>query len=125
MPGCASRNCASRRGRKYLAVLTMPTSSGPVFRPRNRATRSSASRIVESTRRVWASRCSPTIVSDTFRLVRSNTGMPTSSSNSLICMETAGGVRFSSSAARAKLRWRATEAKTRIWRSVTFFIKES
>jgi hypothetical protein len=37
-------------------------------------------------------------------------------------METAGGDRFSSSAARAKLRCFATEAKTRNCRKDTFFI---
>ena len=76
MPGCSSRNCASMRGTKYLAVLTMPTSSTPVERPRKRATMSSASRIAASTRRVCASTYSPTMVSDTLRLERSNSGKP-------------------------------------------------
>src|SRR5437764_432276 len=54
-PGCSSRKRASRRGRKYFAVLTMATSSGPVRRPRKRATMSSASRIAPRTRWVSAS----------------------------------------------------------------------
>ena len=40
-----------------------------------------------------------------------------------VCIVTAGGLRCKASAARAKLRCRATSVKTRIWRNVTFFIQ--
>src|ERR1700712_1346075 len=52
----------------------------------------------------------------------SNSGNPACSSSLRTCVETAGCVRCSSSAAREKLRLRATASKTLSWRRVAFFI---
>jgi len=65
---------------------------------------------------------SPVVVRLTFLPLRSNKGMPTCDSSSLICMVTAGGVRCKFSAARTKLNWRATSLKTRSCRKVAFFM---
>jgi len=67
--------------------------------------------MADNTRWVCASMYSPTVVSETCRLVRSNRGSPTSASSSLICIDTAGAVSFNSSAARIKLKCLATDAK--------------
>jgi len=55
--------------------------------------------------------------------MRSNSGKPTWDANSLICVDTAGCDRCSSSAAREKFMCRAAAANTRNCRSVTFFIR--
>ena len=68
-----------------------------------------------STRRRWSA--TPA------RPLRSNSGRPTCASSSLICMVTAGGLRCSASAARAKLSCRATSVKTLSCRKVTFLIQ--
>ena len=49
----------------------------------------------------WCTSMSPASVSATPRPMRSNSGRPTLSSSCLSCIDTAGGVRCSSSAARA------------------------
>ena len=48
----------------------------------------------------------------------SKSGSPACASRLFTCIETAGCVRCSSSAAREKERWRATASKTLSWRSV-------
>ena len=58
-------------------------------------------------------------------VLRSNRGRRTADSSCLICIDTAGAVRCSSSAARAKLRCLATEANTCTWRTVTGSIRDS
>jgi hypothetical protein len=54
------------------------------------------------------------------RFSRSNSGMPTCDSTSLICIDTAGGVRCRASAAAVTLPCWATSTNTRNWRKVTF-----
>src|SRR5881275_1698115 len=57
--------------------------------------------------------------------MRSNSGKPTWDANSLICVDTAGCDRCSSSAAREKFMWRAAVANTRSCRRVTLRIATS
>ena len=54
------------------------------------------------------------------RPIRSKSGAPQLASSSFTCIDTAGWVRCSSSAAAVKLSFRATAPKTRSWRSVAF-----
>ena len=125
-PDARRESCASSRGRKYLRGADhADVQHARSRRPRKRATMSSASaHAPRAPAGCRPARTRPTMVSETLRLARSNSGRPTSASSSLICMETAGGVRSSSSAARAKLECRATAAKTRSCRRVAFFIKD-
>src|SRR5438309_2247100 len=67
------------------------------------------------------SRSAPAAVRWTFLPTCSKSGTPACSSSFLIWPEIAGCVRCSSSAARAKLRCRATDANTLSWRSVACF----
>jgi len=113
------------RGTKYLAVPTMPMVTRPARTPFRRAIVSSASLSEPSTRRACRSMYSPPVVSVIWRPPRSKSGNPTASSRSRTCIETAGGVRCNSSAARANERWRATIVNTRSWRIDTFNISNS
>ena len=120
-PDARSRKRASRRGTKYLAVLTMPIVSAPACdapqaRHRVLGVLERRQHPPGVDQQVLAGRGQRDLRG---RRDRTAAGRPRSSS-SLICIETAGGVRCSSSAARAKLRCRATAAKTRSCRMVTF-----
>src|SRR4051812_17076570 len=71
--------------------------------------------------RTMPSRSVPAAVRWVFLPTCSKSGTPAFSSSFLIWPEIAGCVRCSSSAARAKLRCRATDANTLSWRSVACF----
>jgi hypothetical protein len=73
--------------------------------------------------RTMPSRSAPAAVRWVFLPSCSKRATPACSSSFLICPETAGCVRCSSSAARAKLRCRATDANTLSWRSVACFTR--
>ncbi len=72
--------------------------------------------------RACSSSSPPAAVRYTFLPSCSNSGTPASVASSLTCIETAGCVRCSSSAAREKESCRATASKIFSWRSVAFFI---
>src|SRR5690606_8433407 len=116
-------NAASRCGTKYFAVVSMPRCNTPVCTLRSLAMRFSASLKAPSTRSTYTRKYSPVSVRVTFPPLRSNSGKRTADSSCLICMETAGAVRCSSSAARAKLARRATAANTCSCRIVTGSIR--
>ena len=119
-PGWSFWKRASRWGTKYLAVLTMPMVSSPCSMRFKRAIAWSASLSAASSRLAWIRKYSPAVDSVTVRPLRSNSGRPTCDSISLICIDTAGGVRCSVSAARAMLPCWATSVKTRSCRNVMF-----
>ncbi|MDT4876851.1 hypothetical protein FQZ97_1123240 [compost metagenome] len=76
----------------------------------------------QASARVW-----PVAVRKIFLPSCSNSGWPTVSESCLTCNDSVGGERCSSSAARAKLLWRATARKMRSWCSVAWrrFIRVS
>ena len=123
-PGWRSRKRASSRGAKYFAVLATAIATRPRSIPFSPSSDSSASSTARSIARAWSSTIAPAAVSASFRRTRSNSGRPALASRSFSCIETAGCDRCSSSAARAKDRWRAAASKTRnclsvAWRSGT------
>src|SRR4030095_16632730 len=82
-------------------------------------TRCTEARICASAGASDANRSAPPSVNATLRVVRLNSLTPSRDSSSLMERDTAVGVTFNSSAARAKLKWRATSSNvTRLgmWR---------
>ena len=81
----------------------MPIVSRPDSTRVNRAIASSASFSVPSSRRAYERKYSPAVESAICRPDRSNSVNPTCRSTSFSCIDTAGGVRCSDSAARCTL----------------------
>ena len=89
----------------------LPSTSRPVCRPIRSST---ALRAASTWRRIasaWGSSASPASVSRTGVRLRSKSGTPSSASSRRICWLSDGWATMFSSAARVKLRCRATETK--------------
>ena len=85
--------------------------------PRSSSTSARAPSTSARTRRARAAIASPASVGVTRRLVRSNSGVPSSCSSRRIWCDSADCARWSSSAARVKWRWRTTASTLRSCRS--------
>ena len=119
-PGCASVKRASSPGTSTSpAGSSAPIQTRPRRTPRSSSTSARAPSTSARTRRARAAIASPASVGVTRRLVRSNSGVPSSCSSRRIWCDSADWARWSSSAARVKWRWRTTASTLRNCRSST------
>ena len=124
-PGCAWVKRASSPGTSTSpAGSSAPIQMRPRRTPRSSSTSARAPSTSARTRRARAAIASPASVGVTRRLVRSNSGVPSSCSSRRIWCDSADCARWSSSAARVKWRWRATASTLRNCRSSTRSIVE-